>query len=671
MLPVIGQANSPGSAHIGHGHPGYRRVRVWADASGANWATQWWVPLVAVFLAYYFAGRLGQATTSIRSSNLGPVWPAYGIAVAALLRYGYGVWPAVAASAFVVAVQGSVSASAAAGQAAGATLAAASSVWMLRRSPGFDPTLARLRDALRLVVFGAFGSALISASIGVSSLYATGIQAYAGLPSAWVIYWLGDSTGVLLVTPLVFTLPGLLRVRSLRRGLELAALLSLLTVACFVIFADWSVLAVRLHVLAFAVLPFVMWGAINFGVGGAALATIWIAAIATVLTALGSGPFAQHTPFVNAVLLDVLFTALAVSGLALASVIAEREGAEREREAAIREQAAMEARLHLATIVESSDDAIWSHDLDGTILSWNPAAARMFGFTPAEAIGRTVALILPPELMDAERKMWQRLIAGERIVLPETIRMTKAATPVHISLTVSPLRDPTGTVVGAAKIARDISEQQRAREALSAVNRRLIEAQEQERSRIARELHDDIGQRLALVLSELAVAADRGTPPDAARLQSDVAQISADVQTLSHDLHSARLELLGIGPAVRLFCRTFAEQQNVAVAADVDGVPRRVPSGTSLAMYRVLQEALHNGVKHSGARHFDVRLWAADSRLHLAVSDRGSGFDVPASRRGQGIGLVTMDERMKLVSGELSIESSPHQGTRVHASAPL
>src|SRR5205814_10403253 len=123
----------------------------------------------------------------------------------------------------------------------------------------------------------------------------------------------------------------------------------------------------KLHVLAFAVLPFVMWAAIRFGVSGAALSTLFVATIATVETALGSGPFAQNIPFTNAVLLDVFFAVLSVSVVILAAFSAEREQGEREREQLVRKHAAMEARLRLATIVESSDDAIIGEGIDGIV----------------------------------------------------------------------------------------------------------------------------------------------------------------------------------------------------------------------------------------------------------------------------------------------------------------
>ncbi len=134
------------------------------------WSWQFLAQLGTVFAAYFIAGKLGQATTAIRSSNLGPVWPAYGVALAAFIRCGYRVWPAIGTSAFIVAVEGAVSPLAAVGQAAGTTIASLTGTYLLRRIPGFDPSLSRLRDALRLIVLGAFGSALISSSIGILSL---------------------------------------------------------------------------------------------------------------------------------------------------------------------------------------------------------------------------------------------------------------------------------------------------------------------------------------------------------------------------------------------------------------------------------------------------------------------------------------------------------------------
>ena len=327
-----------------HWFPGVASRAKAADRAASSWKIL--AQLVAVFAAYFIAGKLGQATTNIRSSNLGPVWPAYGVALASFIGCGYRVWPAIGLSAFVVAAESAVSPFAAAGQAAGATIASLTGAWLLRRIRGFDPSLSRLRDALGLIAFGAFGSAVLSSSIGILSLYAAGIQPYSGIGTAWTIYWLGDSTGVLLITPLIFTLPQLIRIRSRARLFELALLLTLLTVACLIVFDALRAIPVRLDAFAFAVLPLVMWGAINFGISGAAATVFLTATIATLLTAFGYGPFAVNTPFINAVLLDVLFAVLAVSGLSLAAVITERQRAEHDRERLIREQTDMDARLH-------------------------------------------------------------------------------------------------------------------------------------------------------------------------------------------------------------------------------------------------------------------------------------------------------------------------------------
>ncbi len=497
--------------------------------------------LATVFLAYFVAGRLGQATSNIRSSNLGPVWPAYGIALASLLLYGVRVWPALYISAFVVAMRGHVMAPAAAGQAMGATLAAFAGTWVLRRIPHFDPALSRLRDALALIVLGGFGSTLVSSIVGVWSLSLTGHQAYSGLQSAWLIYWLGDSTGVLLVTPLVFTLPRLLHEATLRRSIELGVLMVLLTGACFLVFGDWPFLPAHLHVLAFGVLPFVMWGAIDFGIAGSALSVFWIASVATVLTALGHGPFADSTPFVNAVLLDVLFIVLSLSGLSLAAVIAERERA---------------------------------------------------------------------------------------------------------------------------------LEEQRIRDGISEMNRRMIDAQEQERTRIARDLHDDISQRLALLVTDLSTVSDDVTA-HIAKARADAAQIATDVQSLSHRLHSKKLELLGLPRTARRLCEEFAGQQRVTVSFTDEAVPEHLPATTSISLYRILQEALHNAAKHSGAKEFVVRLRGTPGEVELLVQDAGTGFDVEAAKASRGIGLVSMEERAVLAGGRLTIDSARGRGTTIHARVPI
>lgn len=222
-------------------------------------------------------------------------------------------------------------------------------------------------------------------------------------------------------------------------------------------------------------------------------------------------------------------------------------------------------------------------------------------------------------------------------------------------------------------LVADVTERKQAEEALSGVSRRLIEAQEQERTRIARDLHDDITQRLALMaieLEQLQQAAPDGpvelrTGID--ELHQQMLEIAATVQAMSHELHSSKLAYLGIVAAIRSFCREFSERLKVEIDFRSQDVPNTLPWDISLCLFRVLQEALHNAAKHSGVGHFDVQLWGTPEDIHLAVTDFGTGFELEAARKGQGLGLTSMRERLRLVNGELSIDTQPKRGTTVHA----
>jgi signal transduction histidine kinase len=222
----------------------------------------------------------------------------------------------------------------------------------------------------------------------------------------------------------------------------------------------------------------------------------------------------------------------------------------------------------------------------------------------------------------------------------------------------------------------DITERKLAEAELTNVSRKLIEAQEQERARIGRELHDDIGQRLALVAVELQQLHENSVilPDVRSRMgefQKQISEIAADIQSLSHELHSAKLQYLGIAAAMRGFCREFGEQQKVEVDFQAHDLPSPLSPDISLCFFRVLQEALHNSAKHSRVRHFEVRLWGTSDEIHLTIEDSGAGFDREAEKQSGGLGLISMEERLKLLNGTLSIESQPKRGTTIHARVPF
>jgi len=223
-----------------------------------------------------------------------------------------------------------------------------------------------------------------------------------------------------------------------------------------------------------------------------------------------------------------------------------------------------------------------------------------------------------------------------------------------------------------------VEERKRVERALASVNRKLIEAEEKERSRIARELHDDICQRLALLAMGLQLL-EGDTPNISAdevgsrlnELKQQTFEIANDAQALSHQLHSAKLQILGLAAALKSFCKEFEEQQKAEIDFNSHDLPRLLATDISLNLFRVAQEALHNSAKHSGVRHFAVRLWAEKGAIHLTVQDSGLGFDWKAAKQGRGLGLTSMEERLKVVNGTLSIASEPRRGTVIHARVPL
>ena len=240
-----------------------------------------------------------------------------------------------------------------------------------------------------------------------------------------------------------------------------------------------------------------------------------------------------------------------------------------------------------------------------------------------------------------------------------------------------PRFNPDHSFAGYIGSCTDVTERKLAEESLADMGRKLIEAHEEERTWIARELHDDVNQRMAL----LAIELDRWNqqlPPSAVELHDHIhhasqrlSDIATDIQALSHRLHSSKLEYLGLVAAAKSFCKELSEQQKVEIDFSHTAIPRSVPKEISLCLFRVLQETLQNAVKHSGVRHFKVELRGTEGEIQLTVSDLGVGFDPQDAIHGRGLGLISMRERMQLVSGEISIKSQPGGGTTIHARVPF
>ena len=462
----------------------------------------------------------------------------------------------------------------------------------------------------------------------------------------------------------------------------------------------------------------------------------------------------------------------------------------------------------LAAIVQSSDDAIVSKNLDGVIKSWNKGAERLFGYTEGEAIGRHITMLIPASLRQEEETILERLRRGERIEHFETIRVRKDGTTVDVSLTISPVRSLEGHVVGASKVARDITQVKQAAGALRAseerfraivettpecvkvvapdgtllhmnsfglkligadradevegksvydlveprdrdrfrafneeicrggkgslefelselrgerrhvetnaaplrnadgtvaqlavtrdvtmrkqaeeaitekeLSARLLKLQDQERRRIARELHDGVGQLLA------AMSMNAGRlDGEKARLSADAArcveenarlieQVSTDIRTMSYLFHPPLLDELGLDSALKWYIEGFAERSKIAAKLELPTDGERLPQDHELCLFRITQECLTNIHRHSGSSNALVRLLRSPGEIKLEVSDDGKGLDHEtkskiASGETAGVGLRGMRERVRQLGGSLEIRSNGH-GTVVIATVPF
>jgi len=288
-----------------------------------------------------------------------------------------------------------------------------------------------------------------------------------------------------------------------------------------------------------------------------------------------------------------------------------------------------------------------------------------------------MSIIYAPESHSQIRDLLEKRKKTGRLESEEVVVLTRDGERRVVLVNAGSAVDAEGNLLHSSSVHVDITERKRADEALVVMSRKLLEAQEQERSRIGRELHDDINQRLAL----LSVEIDRMKEVSpitygALRSQMDelgkrTSEISSVVQSLSHELHSSKLEYLGLVSAMKGFCKEFGGKHQVEIDFSSKGIPSDVPPETSLCLFRVMQEGLHNALKHSGVKSFEVKLHGSPTEIRLTVRDLGNGFDPELAKDTPGRGLISMQERVRLVKGTISITSRSQSGTEIKVRIPL
>jgi PAS domain S-box-containing protein len=371
----------------------------------------------------------------------------------------------------------------------------------------------------------------------------------------------------------------------------------------------------------------------------------------------------RYGKYVGALFLLILVQAMLIIGLLW------QRARNRKADLRLRES---EKRFRL--MADTTPALIWMCDKEGTVTYLNDRRIDFTGRDLATGFDDTWSKFIHPDDVQSVQTANKRALEKQQGYSKE-YRLRRRDGMYRWMLDIAaPRVNEDGSFAGFVGSAADITDQKLAHEALEKIGGKLIEAQEEERSRIARELHDDICQRLALLSMELEQAtrgSNSGRSPKLEEIRRHCAEIAGDVQALSHKLHSSKLEYLGLAAAIRSFCREFSQQHDVSVEFADENVPNFLPRDISLSLFRVTQEGLQNALKHSGVGQFSVVLQGSANEIQLEVSDHGGGFDVEAAKLDRGLGLVSMQERAHLVHGAFTIESSENGGTRILVRVPL
>ncbi len=324
-------------------------------------------------------------------------------------------------------------------------------------------------------------------------------------------------------------------------------------------------------------------------------------------------------------------------------------------------------------LIDGSNDAIEVIDpITMHFLDINEKACLDLGYHRDEMLSMTVYDIDPVLDASLHTRMAQKMRESGFVIMETQHRRKDGSTfPVEVNIKYIQLDR-----AYAVAVVRDITERRNAEGNLSSLSPRLIEAQETERSDVAGELRDDLNQRMALLQIGLAQF-DREVPglSPQARTQlhglTEIAtEIASSIHNLSHRLRPSLLDLLGPVASIERLCRELSDRHNLQIRFVHRGIPEQIPKDVTLCLYRITQEALRNVVKHSGAAEAEVELIGQDDRIELCISDSGVGFSPESAKRTPGLGLISMQERLRLVGGQLSVQSETSRGTRIRVRIP-
>lgn len=524
------------------------------------------------------------------------------------------------------------------------------------------PQLTNAKALAKYLVAGVILAPLVSAFVGAISSVPGGYWVQ------WRLRFFSDALAYLTLTPAILTWyrAGRAWVNNPRNFLELACLMSLLSLFGYLAFIAGGERAQP--ALLYSLVPLLLWAALRLGLKGVSTSIVVVALLSIWGAAHGRGPFSDEEPRISILSLQLFLFFAAMPFMFLAVLVEDRKQAA---------DTLRESEQRFRYVANTAPVVIWMAGPDKLCTYVNQVWLNFTG-RPLEAeLGYGWAEGIHPEDRQACVEGYTRAF-DRREPFTSEYRLRRHDGEYRWILDSSiPRFEADGSFAGYIGSAVDVTDRKRAEETLSNLSGRLIEAQEAERHYIARELHDDVSQKLALLCVEMhqfssALLASQAKLAN--RLHSLIGQISeigGDVHALSHRLHSSKLETLGLVTTMRGFCRELAEQRDVKIEFTHNDVPSELPPQVPLYLFRILQEGLSNAVKHSGARQFEVRLARMSDQLQLTIRDPGVGFDPGMAMYTHGLGLISMRERVNLLKGRISIVSKPQGGTEIQVRVPL
>ncbi len=352
---------------------------------------------------------------------------------------------------------------------------------------------------------------------------------------------------------------------------------------------------------------------------------------------------------------------------------------------------------HQSDIINCAAQAIISRRPDGTIVTWNQAASRIFGYTAEETIGRNISMLHPQNVPLEHISLAERAMRGEPVVDFQTRRRRKDGMEIDVEVTISPIRRFDGTVVGTSAIFSDITarkrmeaemqallgEQRRAelearesRDQLRELSSALQTIREEEKTRIARELHDELGQSLtALKMDASAIAGELDRAQDAVLnrvngMKQMIDSTVAAVRRIAADLRPVMLDNLGLVPTLEWLTRDFANRTGIHVDLEIPDENLGVGGDAATAIFRIVQEALTNVARHAGATEVVIEVLNSDGTIVVRVRDNGKGISGRDAHKARSFGLLGMRERAYVLGGDAKVSSAPGGGTLVEAEIP-